>query len=54
MATDAAGDLLTTLGTDAAIACCSSGVVGTGRGSGQVWDVLRDWVAGTDVGDADI
>lgn len=54
MATNAAGDLLTTLGTDAAIACRGSGVVGTRRGSGQVWDVLRDWVAGSDVGDANI
>lgn len=44
---DTAGDLLTSLGTDAATA----GRV-AGRGRCEVGDVFRDWVAGADIGDA--
>lgn len=53
VAANAAGDLLT-LSTDTATITGPSGVVGTWGGGCQVWNVLRNWVAGADVGDADI
>lgn len=53
VAANATRDLLT-LSTDAATITGRSGVIGTWGGGCQVWNVLRNWVAGADVGDADV
>lgn len=53
VAANAARNLLT-LRTDAAAIPGPSGVVSTRGGGCQVWNVLRNWVAGADVGDADV
>lgn len=53
MAADAAGDLLA-LGAGTAAVVSTRGIVGTGRGCGQMRDVFGDGMAGADVGDADV
>lgn len=54
MAADATGDLLALCTHAAAVARGCGRVVGTGGGCGQVGDVLGDWVARADAGDADV
>ena len=53
MSADAAGNLLADASSAASIAG-SDGVLGTGGGRSKMGNVLRDWVAGADAGDADI
>lgn len=53
MSADAAGDMLALCVHAAAVAGCA-GVVGSGRGCGEVGDVLGHRVARPDAGDADI
>lgn len=54
VSTDAAWDLLALCANAASVAGCCGWVVGAGRGCGEVGDVLGDWVARTDAGDADV
>lgn len=53
MTADAARNLLS-LGTGTRTIAGRSGIVGAGRGGGQMRDVLGDGMLGTDVGDADV
>lgn len=53
MTANAARDLLS-LGTGTRTVAGRRGIVGTGRGGGQMGDVLGDRMLGADVGDADV
>jgi hypothetical protein len=50
---DAAGNLLADASGAASIAS-TAGVLGTGGGRSEMGDVLWDWMAGADAGDANI
>lgn len=50
----ASGDLLSLIGGTTVVSSSSSGVVGTGRRSRQVRDVLRDGMLRANVGNTDI